>query len=1406
MGDRAHDSTAAGDTSDSTSVTPRRAPVNLTPAQRAALQQRLAAKAATAPIPRRAPSRPAPLSASQELLWLLDQFGGGGWAYNAPDTRRLRGALDVEALRRALEAVVTTHEVLRTTYCAIDGEPVQQVQPPRRFPLEVVDLSSRPEPERTEKLHALLEAYSEVPFDLSRDIPVRARLFRLAVDDHVLVTVVHHIAIDGSSRHRFWSDLATAYALARSGEPVELPEPALQYADFAAWQRSALDRGELAEQLQWWVEHLAGAPSVLELPTDRPRPPVQSYRGAHAPRMLDREVLDGLRALAQHEGGTLFMATLALLATFLYRTTGEPDIVIGTPVASRNRVELESMIGYFANTLALRIDCSGNPTFRELVRRTKRTVIEAFTRQEVPFARVVQTVAPERDRARTPVFQVLTVLHNERQATVEFDGLTSERELHERRWSKFDLTIGMGEHDDGLGTGWEYCTDLFDAETIARMQERFAVLASAVALDADTAIDTLPFAPETEQDILDAWSEGPAPSWSDGLALHQLFERQAEHDPDAVAIVDGTTSTTYGELDVVSARLAACLQELGVGPDVPVAIACGRSTEFVVGALATLRAGGCCVPLDPDYPDDRLAAMVADAAPAVALVTKATAHRVPNGDHAVVDLDDLGGLPPISPRWASAPSAPEHLAYLVFTSGSTGQPRGVELTHRGLANHACAAVDHYALTPDDRVLQFCSVSFDISIEEIFPTLTAGATIVIRPADLPLGGAELDEWLAARGITVLDLPTAFWHEYTHDLVRRRAHPHRALRLVIVGGEAANAAVLDDWRAIAGPSVRWCNTYGPSEASVIATVWEPDSDFGGAIGADAGELPIGTPLPGCRVVIRDSTGSPAPIGTRGELCIGGLGLARGYRNRADLTAERFVADPRRPGERLYRTGDAARWRGDGTIEFCGRLDRQVKVRGFRVEPAEVEIALVRHDAVSEAHVGLHAETATLQAHVVADLGYWGGVHATAERALRDHVAATLPGYMVPSSVVVVAEFPRTPNGKVDVSALPAPERGGAHDQTVVAPRTETERIVVRAFERTLGPDRSGARDAATDHLHIGVHDDFFDLGGHSLLAVRLMSTIEAESGVRLPLVTLFHAATPAGVAAAIDAVQAGTGNAEAGHPNTIVTMRAGGAAAPLFLVHDPSGETLVYRNLVRALGDERPIHGIQARGVDRTCAPLTDIAAMADHYADEVQRVAPVGPYHLAGFCMGGVLAYETAVRLHERGATVGFVGLIDSVPFGHIGGDRTTVGNRITDNLRQLPAMTWRQRVAFVGENVVDGAIRYSRPLWWWLATRWYFPRDKALPRWMHDMEAVNFKVASTFVTTTSELPVQVYGGEHVRRDLGGLWNRVVAGRARYTTVGGPGVGHLTLLKEPHVRDVAATVAADIAVAELDARS
>jgi amino acid adenylation domain-containing protein len=1087
----------------------------LTAAGAAILENRIRDAGRLSPSPDRVSRRPdssvpAFLSFAQQRLWVLDRLDPGLASYNIPRAFRIRGPLDVEALGRALGTMEERHEVLRSVCRLVDGNPVQVVGESRTQPLSVVDLAGLAEGVPDAEMRRVAGEEARRPFDLARGPLLRTKLLRVAEQDHVLVVTIHHVVFDGWSGEIFDRELAALYEAYREGRPSPLPALPIQYADFAAWQREWLEGEVLEEQIAYWKRQLQGAPAVLELPESRLRPSSQSFRGATETVSIPLEVGQAIRRLGQREGATLFMTLLAAFKVLLLRHSGQEDLVLGTVVAGRTRSDIEELIGFFVNTLVLRTDLSGDPTFRELLGRVREVALEAYAHQDLPFEKLVEELNPERTLSHSPLFQVMMVLQNAPAAGLRLAGAAVTPLPLETETSMFDLTASFVERGEEIWASFEYNTDLFDASTVRRMLSHLEVLLGGIAQDPDRRLSQLPLLTASERhQVLVDWNQTQK-EYPKDKTVHRLFEEQVERAPEAVAVEFEGKRLTYGELNRRSNQLARHLQGLGVGPEVLVGLCVERSLEMVVALLGILKAGGAYLPLDPAYPRERLRFMLEDSGAHALLTHQAAAGSCPPLP-ARTTLLDASWETIARERGENLESgvALRNLAYVIYTSGSTGKPKGVEIEHGSFTNLIRCAADRFGVRPGERVLQFASLSFDPSAQQIFSALSGGATLVLRSEEMISTVATFLARCREWRLTILDLPTSYWHELVAVASAERLSLPASLRVVCIGGESALPERFAQWREMAGDRVQLLNEYGPTEATVAATFWEASVGLAESISRT---MPIGRPIANVQTYVLDASLQPVPVGVPGELYIGGAGLARGYRNRPDLTAEKFIPDPFRGGkERLYRTGDRVRFQPGGDLEYLGRVDGQVKVRGFRVELGEVEAVLrgisgVR-EAVVRAHEDLPGQTRFI-AYLVPD-----GARCPSVRSLRRLLEETLPAHMVPSTFLLLDALPRTPNGKLDAAALPMPESSRPElDESYQGPRTPAEEVLAEIWMNVLRVDR------------VGVHDNFFELGGHSLLATRVISRARDAFHVELPLRDLFLNPTVAGLAMAIAEKQA------------------------------------------------------------------------------------------------------------------------------------------------------------------------------------------------------------------------------------------------------------------------------------------
>jgi len=1063
------------------------------------LAQRLGQAPAGRP-PLVARERPAriPLSYAQQRLWFLDRLEGGSTEYHLPEALRLRGTLDRAALTRAINAIVARHESLRTHFTEIDGAPVQTIEPDVRIAVPVDDLRGLDAAKQWTRVQDALRFEWEDPFDLSRGPLLRLRLLQIDADDHVLVQTLHHIVSDGWSQSVFNRELMELYAAFREDREDPLPPLSVQYADFAIWQRQWLDEGALDEGLTYWTTHLAGIPERLALPADRPRPERQTFVADRCHLLLPPTELAALKKVSQQHQATLYMTVLAAFGVLLSRYSGQDDIVVGSPIANRQDTALEALIGFFVNSLVLRMRVRPDARFADLLEAVRQTTLEAYRYQDVPFERVVEALAPPRSLNTSPLFQVNFALQNAPVTPPHLAKLGLEPLPADELRVHFDLEVHAWEHQGRLDFSWAYNRDLFDRWRMEQMARHYRRVMCAVAADPTAPLAAIPLLdPDERQQILVGWNATACALPADTIPA--LVDAQAARTSDAVAAVADGACVTYAALNARANQLAHLLRARGVGPDRVVGVCLERSLDLVVALLATLKAGAAYLPLEPAQPAARLAFMRRDASADVCLTWRRFARMLDLTNDEAICLDEIA--PDLARQRVDAPTIglnDEHLAYVMYTSGSTGAPKGVMSTHGGLINRLQWMQREYILDVSDRVLQKTPFGFDVSVWEFFWPLIAGATLVVAAPDGHKDPAYLARTIAREQITTLHfVPSMLERFLDDDGIRGGSRDGRTLRRVFSSGEALSASLPP--RLHARLSADLHNLYGPTEAAIDVTCWPCARD------AAHGPVPIGRPIANTRVYVLDARLEPVPVGVAGELYLAGVALARGYVSAAAQTSERFIADPHGgPGARMYRTGDLVRWRPDGAVEFLGRVDDQLKIRGVRIEPGEVEAALRRHPGVSQAVVIARQDRdgdPRLVAYIVAESG-----HDVDLDVLRKRLGERLPDAMVPSVVMPLDALPLTANGKVDRRALPAPEVTSR--QAYRAPRTPDEQTMCGLFEDVLGVSR------------VGVDDDFFELGGHSLLATRLVSRIHAAFGVDLPLRTLFTATTVRDVCAMVD----------------------------------------------------------------------------------------------------------------------------------------------------------------------------------------------------------------------------------------------------------------------------------------------
>ena len=1154
---------------------------------------------------------PIPLSFPQERLWFLAQLEPASPAYNISRAVHIKGVLNLDALHNALSDLVARHEPLHTVFRWIDT-PTQEVLPKFDLAINTVDFSGLDSQRQKEEVWRSLTADARRTFDLSNDLPIRASIFQCSEQEHWLLLVIHHIATDGWSMGILFRELSELYESYSNGRAPRLAELPVQYTDFARWQRESPRDEFLGKGLDYWKGRLAGAPPLLALPVDHPRPELQNGAGSSESLALSTGLTESLRALSKRAGVSLFMTLLAALKVLLQRYTGETDISVGAAVANRPEVQLEPLIGFFVNTLVLRTDLSGEPSFLELLQRVREVALEAYAHQDVPFEKVVEALQPNRSLRNSPLFQVMFILNNTPRNSLRVSGADTEDFKIENGSAKYDLTLSITDAGPNLTGHLEYSTELFESDTIRRMLRHYQALLQAVVRTPDQSISTSPILPEDEwRKISSEWNNTEkeyAP-----VCIHELFEAQVARAPDAVAVRDENVSITYIELNRRANQLARHLVSLGAAPETLIGVCMQRSVQAVVALLGILKAGAAYLPLDPIFPEERLAFTLEDSGAAILLTEAALTAKLPNLTARILCTDtDRAAIAQHSAEDLASPISPQSLAYTIYTSGSTGRPKGVEVTHQSVVNLLSSMAANPGLNSRDRLLAVTTFSFDIAGLEVFLPLVVGAQVILANKETAFDGSSLLKLASSSGATVMQATPVTWRL----LLEAGWNGQPALKM-LCGGEALSRELANQ---LAGCGEVW-NMYGPTET----TIWSAAS----RIMAGTGPVSIGPPIQNTQFYILDRQNQPLPIGVPGELYIGGDGVARGYRNQPELTAKHFISNPFRDeaGARLYKTGDLARFLSDGSIEFLGRRDDQVKIRGFRIELGEIEAALARHPDLRTATVVVR-EQLTGEKRLVA-FATLRGNSAPTPKELRNFLKTKLPEYMMPSKFEFLSTLPLTPSGKIDRRALPAADGdpSPAGSQVFVAPRTGLEKKLARIWADVLKLDR------------VGIHDNFFDLGGYSLLAVKLLKSVERLSSVNVSLASLFRAPTIKELADLISAPHIQEGVAG------VIPIQPHGSKPPFFCI----GAGPLYRPLALRLGHDQPFLSLGTVKADIKALPepfrLEDIAACL---VRKLVSVQPTGPYFVGGWCYSGLLAYEVAQQLREKGQEVGLLVLLETL--------------------------------------------------------------------------------------------------------------------------------------------------------------
>jgi aspartate racemase len=1340
-----------------------------------------------------------PLSFGQQRIWFLHQFEPDNSSNNLPVVVRFTGNLNVAVLEESLREVVRRHEVLRTIFPAVNGKPTQVIATDVSLTLPIIDLRQVPDEQREAEAHLLATKEAHQPFDLANGPILRVLLLRLSQQEHLLIWNMHCIVCDGASSDLFYQDFTSIYKALSAGKSSPLTPLPVQYADFSNWQYQWLQGEVLESQVNYWKQKLEGNLTIIELPYDHPRPHgVQTYRGDRAALLLSKTLSHALTDLSQKWGVTLFMTLLTVFELLLYRYSGQEDLLISFASASRGQVETERLIGFFSNTLVMRGNLAGNPTFRQLLDRVRQNCLEAYTHQDLPFERLIEELRPEQQsRNSSPLFQVKFSLNppwsNGRgMASVQLPDLTITSLFgyiyHGK--TKYDLTLVLREQDNGLGMVFDYNAEMFDASTIERMLGHFKTLLEGIVANPDQSIAELPLLTADEQhQLLVDWN-GKQADYPQNTCIHQWFEVQVKRTPNNIAVSFENQQLTYQELNQRANQLAHYLQTLGVKPGVLVGLDVEPSLEMIVGLLGILKAGGTYVPIVPTSGQDSLAFILEDAQISFVLTQSSLLEKLSEYQAQVICLDsDWEAIALHTTENLSYYTTDQTLACVMYVSGCNGKPNGIAITHRNLVTHSLAISDTWELSQSDRLLLITSISCNTFIESLFPSWITGASVILQSQELQNSTAQFLPFIAQQEITVVNIPTSFWYELVKEPSVSVQTLPAILRLVMVGGEKVSRSAYLTWVEKVGQQVRWLNAYGSLETTLTATVYDP------ATATEASntrsEIPIGKAIANTQIYILDRRLQPLPIGVTGEIYIRGIGVAPGYFNRPDLTSEKFIPNPfsSESGAYLYRSGDLGRYLSDGNIELIGRLDNQTKIRGLRIELTEIETILGQYPGVQKTVV-ITKEDVPGDKHLVAYLVPKQG-ETFGNEQLLSFLQPKLPEHLFPSTFVIVDSLPLNANGQVDCKALLALNPNNSEIEKTFATADHPLQLqLTEIWENVLGIQP------------IGITDNFFDLGGHSLLAVRLFSEIEKIAGKNLPLSILLQAPTIEQLANIVErercstigvaATQTADVNSETSIPwSSLVAIQSNGSKPPFFCVHGLGGEVLRFRELALHLGADQPFYGLQPQGLDGKQLPHTRIEDMAAHYIQQIQTIQPHEPYLIGGYSSGGIIAYEMARQLFMQGKKVALLVLFD------------TYGSRQSESVPlQKPAFRhWKSLLTIASNYVIEQVkgnterLKYQiKEILW----RFVFQFHRILAR---PLPYSNRKLMVEEATRQAlrKYVLQVYSGQvTVFRTEDGLvvgqqesdpkmgWGELALGGVDIYDISGI---HNSIFKEPHVQSV-----------------
>ncbi|MEH2064608.1 MAG: amino acid adenylation domain-containing protein [Nostoc sp.] len=1340
-----------------------------------------------------------PLSFGQQRLWFLHQFEPDSSSNNMPVVVRFTGNLNVAVLEESLREVVRRHEVLRTTFPPVNGKPSQVIATDVSLTLPIIDLRQVPDEKREAEALLLATKEAHQPFDLANGPILRLLLLRLSDREHLMIWNMHCIVCDGASSDVFYQDFTTIYKALSAGKASPLTPLPVQYADFTNWQYQWLQGEVLESQVNYWKQKLEGNLPIIELPYDHPRPHgVQTYRGDRAALLLSKTLNHALTDLSQKCGVTLFMTLLTVFELLLYRYSGQEDLLISFASASRGQVETERLIGFFSNTLVMRGNLAGNPTFRQLLDRVRKDCLEAYSHQDLPFERLIEELRPEQQsRNSSSLFQVKFSLNppwsNGRgMGAMQLPDLTITSLFgyiyHGK--TKYDLILVLREQDNGLGMVFDYNAEMFDASTIERMLGHFKTLLEGIVANPDLPISELPLLTAGEQyQVLVDW-HGKQADYPQNTCIHQWFETQAKRTPNNIAVSFENQQLTYQELNQRANQLAHYLQTLGVKSGVLVGFYVEPSLEVIVGLLSILKAGGTYVSIAPTSGQDNLAFILEDAQISLALTQSSLVEKLSEHPAQVICLDsDWERIALHATENPNYHTTNETLACVMYVSGSDGKPNGIAITHCNLVTHSLAISETWELTQSDRLLLLPSISCDCFIESLFPSWIAGAIAILQPQELQNSTAQFFPFITQQQITVVNLPTSFWYELVNEPSVSPQTLPVSLRLVMVGGEKVSRNAYLTWVEKVGKQVRWLNAYGSLETTLTTTVYNPETATEAS--NTRSEIPIGRAIANTKIYILDQRSQPLPIGVTGEIYISGIGVAQGYFNRSDLTSEKFIPNPfsSESGAYLYRSGDLGRYLSDGNIEFIGRLDNQAKIRGFRIELTEIETILSQYPGLQNTVV-IVREDAPEDKRLIAYVVPKGGETFGSEQLLT-FLQQKLPEHFLPSAFVIVDSLPLNANGQVDRKALPALNLTNSKIEKIFATAENPLQLqLTKIWENVLG-------------VHpIAIKDNFFDLGGHSLLAVRLFSEIEKIAGKNLALSILLQAPTIEQLAnilereksskSSVAATPTADIKSETSIPwSSLVPIQPNGSKPPFFCVHGLGGEVLRFRELAVHLGSDQPFYGLQPKGLDGKQLPYTRIDKMAAYYIQQIQTIQPHEPYLLGGYSSGGIIAYEMARQLAIQGKKVALLVLFD------------TYGSRNIESapLQKPTSRNWKSLLAIASNYVIKQVkgnterLKYQiKEILWRIVFHFHLILGRPLP-----YSNRKYMVEESTRQALRKYVLQVYSGKAtVFRTEDGLvigqreadtqmgWGKLALGGVDIYDIFGI---HNSVFKEPHVRFV-----------------